>query len=136
MLTRSCGQAVRSMLTCARELFLIVAVGILGSQLLIAFNGGAPVGTEAQATTRLVERNIVLLTSFDLELDPGNPTLLRSVYVQVTFPGGGVPDHLTVSPTPASPESYPCHIDLNDSWHCPTPGLRVRDLEQIVVSGT
>jgi hypothetical protein len=124
------------MLTWLREFVLILAVGILGSQLLIAFNGGAPVGTEAQATTRLVERNIMLLTLFDLELDPGNPTILRSVYVQVNFLGGGVPDHLTVSPTPASPESYPCHIDLNDSWHCPTPGLRVSDLEQIIVTGT
>ena len=136
MLTRTCGRAARSMLTCTRELFLILAVGVLGSQLLIAFNGGAPIGIEGQATTHVVDRNLVLISSVDLDFDPGNPMFLRSVNLQVNFPEGIHPETVSISPTPTSPESYPCYVERNDSWHCPTPGLKIAELEQVVISGS
>lgn len=136
MLPRCCGRAARSMLMCFRELFLILAVGVLGSQILIAFNGGAPIGVEAQAATRVVDRSLVLISSVHFDFDPGNPTFLRSVNLQVTTPDGVQPENLNVAPTPASLESYPCHVEWNDSWHCPTPGLKLAELERVVLSGS
>ena len=136
MLTRTCGRAVRTMLACARELLLILAVSFLGSQLLMTFNGGAPIGTEARASSHLAAQRPILISAIDLDLDPGNPAALRSVSLRVNFPGGGAPVMVNVSPTPSSPTSYACFAELNGSWRCPTPGLKVVELEQIVVSGS
>ena len=124
------------MLTGARELFLILAMGVLGSQLLIVLNGGLPIGTKAQAASSVVDRTRALIASVELDLEPGNPAALRSVFLQMIFPGGGEPEALNVSPTPTSPASYACHALGNGAWHCPTPGLRLVELDQIVVSGS
>jgi len=136
MFTRIFNYSCRSMVACIREIFLILAVGILGSQLLIAFNGGAPIGTEAKASNRLVDRTRALIASVELDLEPGNPAALRSVFLQVTFPGGGETRTLTVAPASTSPARYACHAQGNGAWHCPTPGLKVVDLENIVVASS
>ena len=136
MLTRLGSHGARTMLKWTRELFLILAVGILGSQLLMAFNGGMPIGTEAQASSHQAIQQPILISTIDLDLDPGNPAALRSVTLRVNFPGGGAPDAVHVSPTPTSPTSYACIAEVDGSWHCPTPGLKVVELEQIVVSGS
>jgi hypothetical protein len=136
MLTRSCEGAVRSILTLIRELFLILAVGVLGSQLLLPLNGGASIGTEARASSHLAAQRPILISAIDLDLDPGNPAALRSVSLRVNFPGGGAPVMVNVSPTPSSLTSYACFAELDGSWRCPTPGLKVVELEQIVVTGS
>ena len=136
MFTRSCGRAARSMLTCIRELFLVLAVGVLGSQLLITLNGRGSIGTEAQASSHLVVQKLISISVMDLDLDPGNPATLRSVTLRVNFHGGGAPERINVSPTPTSTDSYACFAEADGAWRCPTPGLRIAELEQIVVSGS
>jgi len=136
MLTHIGSHGVRTILTCTRELFIILAVGVLGSQLLLTLNGGVLIGTEAQASSHLADQRPILISAIDLDLDPGNPAALRSVYLRVNFPGGGAPVMVNVSPTPNSPTSYACFAEIDGSWRCPTPGLKVVELEQIVVSGS
>ena len=136
MFSRTCSRAARSMLTCIRELYLILAVGVLGSQLLLTLNGGMSIGAEAQAASHLPARSPALISSVTYDLGPENPTAVRSVYLQVNFPSGVEPETLNLSPTPTSPKSYPCHIEGNASWHCPTPGLKIVELEEIVVSSS
>jgi hypothetical protein len=111
-------------------------VGVLGSQLLLTLNGGVLIGTEAQASSHLAAQRPILISAIDLDLDPGNPAALRSVYLRVNFLGGGAPVMVNVSPTPNSPTSYACFAEMDGSWRCPTPGLKVVELEQIVVSGS
>ena len=132
MLTCWFRHPARSFFTLARELFLILAVGVLGSQLLLALNGGAPIGSYAQAASV----PIVSVTSFDLRLDPRDPAFVRSVEIQALRTAGGSLERLILMPTVAKPLSFPCQKAVEDTWHCPTPGLRVSDLEQVVVSGT
>ncbi len=134
MFARSCGSAARSTFRLIRELFLILAVGVLGSQLLITLNGRAPIGTEAQAATHLATQSPVLISSVTFDFEPGNPAALRAVYLQITFPTGIEPVHLNISPTRTSPVSYSCYAEGNASWHCPTPGLKIVELEEIFVS--
>ena len=136
MLTHIGSHGARTILTSTRELLIILAVGVLGSQLLLTLNGGVPIGTEAQATTHLASPSPGLISSVALDLEPGNPAALRAVYLQITFPSGIEPKQLHMVPTPTSPESYACHAEGDASWHCPTPGLKVVELEQIVVSGS
>jgi hypothetical protein len=136
MLSRTCGRAARSILVCVRELLFILAVGVLGSQLLITLNDGKPLGSEALAVSYLPGGKPVVVSSIDLDVDPGNPAVLRSIYLQVVFPGNAESRGIAVSPTPTSPESYPCHIESNATWHCPTPGLKIAELEQVVISGS
>jgi hypothetical protein len=138
MFTRVGSRAIRSLFTYLQECILILAVGVLGSQLLLGLNGGAPIGTEAIASTHLVDRSIVLVSSIDLDLDPSHPAVLRSVYVQVSMSDGSAPEQISFAPTPTSLESYSCHVhvEIDAAWHCPTPGLKVAELEQIVVAGS
>ena len=137
MLTRVGSRAMGTLLNSLKECLAILAVGVLGSQLLMAINGG-PIGAEAAASNRVVERGFVLVSSFDLDLDPTRHGLLRSVYLQVSTLDGSEPDQLQLAPTPASQERFDCHVHRDDdpAWHCPTPGLSVAELEQIVVSGS
>ena len=138
MFNRTCSRTARSMLTCIRELFLILAVGVLGSQLLLTLNGGMPIGVEAQAGphSHLQAQFQALISSATFDLEPGTPTALRSVYLNVEFLGGVEPEVIMLSATPHSPDSYPCYPEGDSSWHCLTPGLKIVELEQIVISSS
>jgi hypothetical protein len=118
------------MLTLMRELFLILAVGILGSQLLIILNGG-PIGGKAQASTKAM--GFIPMSSFEIDLDPGDPTTVRSVYVHLVGDGSASRESLHLSATPESLKTFPCHVHSEDVWHCLTPGLRTLELERFVV---
>jgi hypothetical protein len=138
MLARGCGGAARSTLTLIRELFLILVMGVLGSQLLITLNGGAPIGIEAQAATHFTTQSPALIFSVTFDFEPGNPAALRAVYLHLTFPTGIdpeilIPDNLK---TGISLDSFSCHAEGNASWYCPILGLKIVELEEIVLSGS
>jgi hypothetical protein len=130
MLARTFDQVFHSLLTLTRELFLILAVGILGSQLLIMLNGG-PIEGKAQAS--IMAMGFIPVSSFEIDLDPANPAAVRSVYVHPS--GEGVPSYveLHLSTTGESPKTYPCHTHFQAVWHCFTPGLRTLELKGFVV---
>jgi hypothetical protein len=133
MLAIQSRRAARAVFNLTRELILILAVGVLGGQLLIALNGGKPIGTAALAATNLPAQPVPRIASLELDLDPRNPTEVRSVYLELEVPDNTAPEHLRVSLTPANPEQYDCHIEMSRTWHCPTPGLRVVEFDQVVV---
>jgi hypothetical protein len=130
MLARILDHALYSMLTMMRELFLILAVGILGSQLLIIVNRG-PIGGKAQASTMAM--GFIPVSSFEIDLDPGDPTTVRSVYVYLVGEGAARRESLHLSATPESLEAYPCHVYSDAAWQCPTPGLRTVEVQGFVV---
>jgi hypothetical protein len=132
MLSRTFEHTLHSMLSLTREMFLILAIGVLGSQILITLNGGAPIGTEAQTSNYSTWR--LPISSFEIYLDPLNPTAVRSVYVQLSSAVGGTTEQLRLSTTQETPENYPCHIELPAVWHCLTPGLTTVELKDIFVS--
>jgi hypothetical protein len=70
----------------------------------------------------------------EFDLEPYNPAMVRSVYLELEVPDNTAQEHLRVSLTPANPEQYECHVESSGTWHCPTPGLKVAELEQIILS--
>jgi hypothetical protein len=114
-----------------RDLFLVLGVGVLGSQLLITLNSGVPIGSEAWAATM----PLVQVSSMEINLYPKNPIFVRSIYVNLSSTVVGTPEHLNLSPTPTNPTQYDCHKHTDSAWHCPTSGLKVSDLEQVIVAG-
>jgi hypothetical protein len=133
MLVSGSRKAARAFFGLTRELILIIAVGALGGQLLIALNGGEPIGTAALAASSLPAQPVPRVASLEFDLEPYNPAMVRSVFVQLGAAHRAAIEHLYLSPTPASPEKYECHEETQETWHCPTPGLRVVELEQIVL---
>jgi hypothetical protein len=124
----------RALFKLTRELILILAVGALGGQLLIALNGGKPIGTAALAATSLPAQPVPRVTSLELDLNPRNPTMVRSVFLELSGAEDTDSGSLRLSPKPASHEQYDCHLETPATWHCPTPGLMVGELEQLVLT--
>jgi hypothetical protein len=134
MLVRVRENALRSTFNLIRELLLIFAFGALGGQLLIALNGGAPIGSEALAATNLSAQPAPRIASLEFDLDPNNPAMVSSVFLELGAAHHSAIKHLHLSPTTASTTQYDCHVETPATWHCPTPGLRLVELERVVLT--
>lgn len=118
-----------------RELVLILGVGVLGSQLMITLNGGAPIGVRAEAASSSAGSTQAVFSSIHYELNSLNPTEIISVQLSATLPDGSSPQVLRFSLSPASKSTYTCQYEDYGFWSCPTPGLSVVELENIVAMG-
>lgn len=118
-----------------RELVLILGVGVLGSQLMITLNGGAPIGVRAEAASSSAGSTQAVFSSIHYELNSLNPTEIKSVQLSATLPDGSSPQVLRFALSPASKSTYTCQYEDYGLWSFPTPGLSVVELENIVAMG-
>ena len=126
-------KAAGAVLRLIRDLVLIIAVGALGARLLIALNGGKPIGTEALAFAEQPAQPVLRVASLDIDLDPRNPVEVRSVYLELVMASDTAPQHLRLSPAPGNRVQYACNRETPSTWHCPTPGLKLADFDRFVV---
>ena len=119
-----------------RELVLILAVGVLGSQLLISLNGGAPIGVRAEAASETNQRAGVHISSINYEINSVAPTELRGVRLTVASPGGASLQALEIAMSPDYTQKYACRSEGAGVWNCPTPGFKVNALEGLIAVGS
>jgi hypothetical protein len=118
-----------------RELILILGVGVLGSQLLIALNGGAPIGTRAEAASSTAGLTQAVISSIHYEINPVNPAEFKSVQLSATLPDGSSPQALRITLSPSRSSTHNCQHDDHGLWTCPTPGISIIELESVVAMG-
>ena len=135
MFTRICQKAITTTLVGLRELVLILGVGVLGSQLLIALTGGASIGMRAEAASSTVGTIQAVISSIHYELNLFNPDELKSVQLSATLPDGSFPQALRIALSPDRASTYTCQHDDYGLWTCPTPGISVVELESVVAMG-
>lgn len=135
MFSRIRTNAVRMIFRGLRELVLILGVGILGSQLLISLNGGVPLGTRAEASSSLHQAGRVYISSIHYELDPSSPVELKAIDFAAALPNGSAPREVKIALSPNS-NTYTCRSVGSGIWTCPTPGIRLLDLERIIATGS
>ena len=135
MFTRIFRKAGTTTFVGLRELVLILGVGVLGSQLLIALNGGAPIGTRAEAASTTAGSTLAVISSIHYELNPLNPTELESVQLSASLPDGSSPQALRIALSLTGTSTYTCQHDDDGLWACPTPGISVVELESVVAMG-
>ena len=135
MVSRICKKAVKTTLVGLRELALILGLGILGGQLVISLNGGLPNGVKAEAASSTPESTPAVISSIQYELNPLDPAELKSIQLSVSLPDGSAPQALRIALSPDSRSTFPCQHNYRRLWTCPTPGISVAELENIIAMG-
>ena len=108
-----------------RDTILVLCVGLVGSQLLLAVTGGFPLVQDAEASFETMEPLSYQL-SFNLNLS--DPEYIEGINVQFEGVVGKQPTLQT------SDGSFSCHQTTSQSkWECPTPGVRVASLDGVRV---
>ncbi len=102
---------------------------------MIAFNGGAPIGMTAEAASSTAGSIQAVISSIHYELNPLNPTELKSVQLSATLPDGSYPQTLRIALSPADTSTYTCQHDDYGLWLCPTPSISAVELESVVAMG-
>jgi len=125
----SCFQRITTKLrVLLRDFVLVVCVGILGSQILLQVSGGFPLVQRAEAF--MGEREQIPL-DYDIVLEPSNPSHVRMISIVTSKTHDG-PVFIRVTNDDRPVISCYSTDNVGD-WDCPTPGLRVLELEKIQV---
>ncbi|MGD2058613.1 MAG: hypothetical protein PVI04_07750 [Anaerolineales bacterium] len=136
MLSKGVREAGSRLSRWIRDSLLVLGVGVLASQALIALNGGRSIGVMAEAST-MDGTQTIQIVDLDLQLDPGTPSMISSVRFSAHLPEKSNPDNVKIEVLSGrSNVVYRCDLVRLDTWVCQTGALLLSEFKGIRAYGS
>lgn len=112
----------------------MIAVGVIGGNLLLMATGGFPLVKIAEATSDTHTLAAVQVSNLNFDLNPSNPTMVSQVQLRINVPDGSTPTYVTIEFDSADQLSFKCYTqDGGGIWTCAVRDVGVGDLNQFSV---
>jgi hypothetical protein len=117
-----------------KDALVMIAVGVIGGNLLLMATGGFPLVKTAEAASDTYTIAAAQVSNLNFDLNPSNPTMVRQVQFRVNAPDGSTPTSVTVRFDNGEQMSFKCYSQDDGSlWACAVQNVKVNDLTQVSV---
>ena len=112
----------------------MIAVGVIGGNLLLMATGGFPLVKTAEAASDTYTIAAAQVSDLNFDLNPSNPTMVSQVQFHVNIPDGSTPTSVTAGFDNSEQISFKCYTQDDGSlWTCAVQNVKVNDLSQVSV---
>lgn len=117
-----------------KDALVMIAVGVIGGNLLLMATGGFPLVKTAEAAGDTYTIAAAQVSNLNFDLNPSNPTMVSQVQFRVNAPDGSTPTSVTVGFDNSKQMSFKCYTQDDGSlWTCAVQNVKVNDLNQVSV---
>ena len=116
----------------ARDLLLVLLVGMLAGNLIITLSGGIPLSPSRSANPEAAAYQPAHVLNLSYRLNPSNPAQIGEVRLQANTIQGDSPGSVSVRVSGSSAGWTTC-AEQAGTWVCPMGGLAVADLTDLEV---
>lgn len=117
-----------------KDALLMIAVGVIGGNLLLMATGGVPLVKTAEAASDTYTIAAAQVSNLNFDLNPSNPAMVSQVQFRVNVPDGSTPMSVTVGFSNSEQMAFKCHTQDDGSlWTCAVQNVKVNDLSQVSV---
>ena len=116
----------------ARDVLLMLLVGMLAGNLILAVGGGFPLTAAASKAAEVGDNQPAEVLNLSYRLSPSNPAQVGEIRLQANTLQGNAPESLSIHIEGAAAPWINCSLSA-DTWVCPMSGVAVADLASLEV---
>ncbi len=114
----------------ARDLLLVLLVGMLAGNLILVVSGGFPLSTAASASSEATSYQPANVLNLSYRLNPSNPAQVGEIRLQAGTVQGDVPESLSIRIEGGATNWIACSL-VAGTWVCPVKAVAVADLASL-----